>query len=265
MAKNKRIARTKDERRRNRLPRHRPSSSSSHKVRLASPAALKVPPAFDWRDRAAVSAVRSQGSCGACWAHSTVATIESMVAIKTGGRLTEFSVQQLVDCSGEDNKGCAGGDTCAALDWLHKANVTVQRAADYGPSLDHAEVCHAQKDALGVQIRANYTCNNFVSREQAIVQLLAHHGPLIAAVDASTWQHYLGGIIQYHCSNDLNHAVQITGYDMSGDIPFYKVRNTWGPGFGVDGYLHIAIGGNLCGIGEEISAIDVKAVPKEFY
>ncbi len=50
-----------------------------------------------------------------------------------------------------------------------------------------------------------------------------------------------------------------------GDIPFYKVRNTWGPGFGVDGYLHIAIGGNLCGIGEEISAIDVKAVPKEFY
>ncbi len=161
MAKNKRIARTKDGRR-NRLPRHRTSSSSSHKVRLASPAALKVPPAFDWRDRAAVSAVRSQGSCGACWAHSTVATIESMVAIKTGGRhrpLTEFSVQQLVDCSGEDNKGCAGGDTCAALDWLHKANVTVQRAADYGPSLDHAEVCHAQKDALGVQIRANYTCN----------------------------------------------------------------------------------------------------------
>lgn len=58
---------------------------------------------------------------------------------------------------------------------------------------------------------------SFVSREQAIVQLLAHHGPLIAAVDASTWQHYLGGIIQYHCSNDLNHAVQITGYDMSGE------------------------------------------------
>lgn len=118
---------------------------------------IKVPAAFDWRDRSAVSSVRSQGSCGACWAHSTVATIESMVAVKTK-KLTEFSVQQLVDCSGEDNKGCSGGDTCAALDWLYKKNITVERSSQY-PSLDHAEACHAEEGALGVQIQANYTCN----------------------------------------------------------------------------------------------------------
>ena len=57
---------------------------------------------------------------------------------------------------------------------------------------------------------------SFVNKEHKIVELLGKHGPLIAAVDSSTWQHYLGGIIQYHCFNDLNHAVQITGYDLTG-------------------------------------------------
>ena len=49
-----------------------------------------------------------------------------------------------------------------------------------------------------------------------MVGLLANHGPLVVAVDAKSWQHYLGGIIQYHCDNDLNHAVQIVGYDLTG-------------------------------------------------
>ncbi len=37
--------------------------------------------------------------------------------------------------------------------------------------------------------------------------ILAFHGPVTAAVDAVTWQDYLGGIIQYHCRDHTNHAV----------------------------------------------------------
>lgn len=47
---------------------------------------------------------------------------------------------------------------------------------------------------------------------------LAYVGPLIVAVDATTWNHYLGGIIQYHCGIRLNHAVQIVGYDLTGRL-----------------------------------------------
>ena len=46
------------------------------------------------RDKGAVSSVKNQLNCGACWAFSTIATIESMKAIQTGN-LTEFSVQQV--------------------------------------------------------------------------------------------------------------------------------------------------------------------------
>ena len=43
------------------------------------------------------------------------------------------------------------------------------------------------------------------------------HGPLTVGVDATSWQNYQGGIIQYHCDSNLNHAVQVVGYDLSGN------------------------------------------------
>lgn len=49
------------------------------------------------------------------------------------------------------------------------------------------------------------------------MQKLLEWGPLVALVDAISWQDYLGGIIQHHCSHqEPNHAVVITGYDKTG-------------------------------------------------
>lgn len=112
---------------------------------------------LDWKEKGAVSEVRNQGKCGACWAHSTVATVESMLQIRTG-RLTEFSVQQLVDCSGEQNEGCRGGDTCSTLDWMSKNNVKLETATDY-PTQDDAGPCRMDPNKPGVRIQANYTCD----------------------------------------------------------------------------------------------------------
>lgn len=90
--------------------------------------------------------------------------------------------------------------------------------------------------------------------------MLANHGPVIAAINALTWQNYLGGVIQYHCgdsTNLLNHAIQIVGYDLSADIPHYIVRNSWGKDFGDDGYMYISIGNNTCGIANEVIALNI--------
>jgi len=56
------------------------------------------------------------------------------------------------------------------------------------------------------------TCSN----ETEILSLLYTYGPLIAGVDATVWNEYLGGIIQYNCGTIINHAVQIVGYDITG-------------------------------------------------
>lgn len=44
---------------------------------------------------------------------------------------------------------------------------------------------------------------------------------------------------------------------VAGETAFYIVRNTWGKEFGMEGYLHIAVGKNLCGIAEEVSSVRV--------
>lgn len=54
-------------------------------------------------------------------------------------------------------------------------------------------------------------------QEEAMMRQLVENGPLAAIVDAISWQDYLGGIIQHHCSShSANHAVLIIGYDTTG-------------------------------------------------
>ena len=46
---------------------------------------------------------------------------------------------------------------------------------------------------------------------------LVENGPLAVVVDAVSWQDYLGGIIQHHCSSQRsNHAVLVVGYNAAG-------------------------------------------------
>lgn len=54
-------------------------------------------------------------------------------------------------------------------------------------------------------------------------------------------------MIRFNCESELNHAVQLVGYDWTGDVPYYIVRNSWGGDFGLNGYLHVAVGSDLCG------------------
>lgn len=55
--------------------------------------------------------------------------------------------------------------------------------------------------------------------------MLVNWGPLAVTVDAVSWQDYLGGIIQYHCSSGrANHAVLITGFDRTGAFPWTELQ-----------------------------------------
>ena len=97
-----------------------------------------------------MTAVKNQHNCGACWAFSTVQTIESMHAIAKG-ELKELSTQQVrfldfilnelsaqlnihlkvIDCARNGNKGCTGGDTCTALTWMSASNVSLLEEKQY--------------------------------------------------------------------------------------------------------------------------------------
>ena len=75
------------------------------------------------------------------------------------------------------------------------------------------------------------------------MQHLAEVGPLAVSVYASSWGAYSGGVFE-GCSYDsniaLNHAVQLVGYGSDPtDGDYWIVRNSWGPGWGEDGYIRL--------------------------
>ena len=77
-----------------------------------------APCPINWINLGKVTPVQDQGSCGSCWAFSTVSALESAYAVQYG-TLYKFSEQQVVDCSHEGtNAGCGGGLTYDAYDYF---------------------------------------------------------------------------------------------------------------------------------------------------
>uniref|UniRef100_H3ABR0 Cathepsin O n=1 Tax=Latimeria chalumnae TaxID=7897 RepID=H3ABR0_LATCH len=193
--------------------------------------------------------------CGGCWAFSIVGGIETAYAIKWN-RLEELSVQQVIDCAYNSN-GCSGGSPVRALSWLNQTHEKLVKDSEY-PFKAKTGICHYfPKSEFGISIQ-DYFAANFSGIEDVMMEKLMKCGPLTVVVDAVSWQDYLGGIIQHHCSSgEANHAVLITGFDKTGDIPYWIVRNSWGTTWGIDGYVHIKMGENVCAMKDSVVRIAV--------
>ncbi|XP_069903468.1 cathepsin O isoform X4 [Oryctolagus cuniculus] len=211
--------------------RSQPSSSPRYPAEVkTSLLTVPLPLRFDWRDKHVVSQVRNQQMCGGCWAFSVVGAVESTWAIK-GHPLEDLSVQQ--------------------------TQVRLVNDSEY-PFKARSGLCHYFPSShSGLSIKG-YSAYDFSDQEDEMAKSLLIYGPLVVIVDAVSWQDYLGGVIQHHCSSgEANHAVLITGFDKTGSIPYWIVRNSWGSSWGVDGYAHVKMGSNVCGIADSVSAVFV--------
>lgn len=81
----------------------------------------------------------------------------------------------------------------------------------------------------------------------AIKQAVLDHGPVSAAVCVnSAFQKYTGGIFtgSLFCFS-INHVIVLVGWDDS--LGAWRLRNSWGPDWGEDGYMWIAYGKQYVG------------------
>jgi len=74
------------------------------------------PNSVDWRDSGAVTDVRTQGECGACWAVTAVETVESAYFIATGTLYT-LSESEIIVCD-DTCEMCSGGWPQNAFEWV---------------------------------------------------------------------------------------------------------------------------------------------------
>jgi len=224
-----------------------------------------LPDNFDWTEKGVVTAVKNQGMCGSCWAFSTTGNVEGVYAKQTG-ELLELSEQELVDCDQVD-QGCNGGLMDNAFAEIIRIG-GLETEDDYAYDA-HAEQCHFEES------KAKVTINGFLDigqDEDEIAEALMEHGPLAIALNAAWMQFYHGGVshpLSYLCDpSGLDHGVLLVGFGVEEKTnwrhwhprPFWKIKNSWGPNWGEDGYYRIYRGEGVCGVNQYVttSIIDSK-------
>jgi C1A family cysteine protease len=205
-----------------------------------------TPATVDWTTKGAVTAVKNQGQCGSCWSFSTTGSVEGAHFLKTG-KLVSLSEQQLVDCSTSfGNQGCNGGLMDDAFKYIESAG-GLMTEADY-PYTAADGTCKFDKSKVAATI-TNYKDVTPKSESQLMAAVATQ--PISIAVEANqmSWQFYFGGVITFDCGQQLDHGVLLVGYMEKSGKDVWKVKNSWGPSWGSDGYLYIERGSSdLCGV-----------------
>ncbi|CAL9164373.1 oryzain alpha chain-like [Musa acuminata AAA Group] len=213
-----------------------------------------LPDSVDWRAKGAVAAVKNQGSCGSCWAFSTVAAVEGINQIVTG-ELISLSEQELVDCDTAYNQGCNGGLMDYAFDFIVN-NGGIDTEDDYPYRARDGSCDHNRKNAKVVTIDGY---EDVPENDEKALQKAVASQPVSVAIEAGgrEFQFYQSGIFTGRCGTELDHGVAAVGYGTENGTDYWIVRNSWGGDWGEAGYIRMERNVNAstgkCGIAMEAS------------
>lgn len=194
----------------------------------------ELPESVDWRSAGAVAPVKDQGSCGSCWAFSTIAAVEGINQIVTGELIT-LSEQELVDCDRSYNAGCNGGLMDYAFEFIIK-NGGIDSESDYPYKAVDSECSLSGISNKVVTIDGYEDVPMF--NELALKKAVAHQ-PVSVAIEAGgrALQLYQSGVFTGECGTALDHGVAVVGYGTENGADYWIVRNSWGSSWGENGYI----------------------------
>jgi len=198
-----------------------------------------TPNDIDWRNKGAVTDVKNQGGCGACYAFASAVSLEGLRYNKQQ-KLESLSAAQIRDCSGSyGNQGCNGGSMTASFDYTKASGLRTWASYPYSGSQGSC------KGASGSVVKNRAYTN--VQQSSSQLKSAVNRLPVAVGIEASgsAFQMYKTGTISSGCGNKLDHAITIVGY--SGD--HWIVKNSWGAAWGINGYVQIALGDQLSGAG----------------
>ncbi len=227
-----------------------PSPEMLARIPVAQPAApIDLPTSFDWRNYGGVTAVKNQGGCGSCWAFAATGQLESHARIYDE-RILDLSEQAVMSCN-TYGAGCNGG-------WMFAAYEVFM---DYGAV---SELCMPYEAGDGIpciqdqcEPQAKISGYTYIAKNVDLIkQAVYENGPVATAFFAhDNLSAYTGGCYGANYSDPPNHAVLIVGWNdnlCSGEGAWI-IKNSWGEGWGEDGYGYIKYG--VCSIGTNASQI----------
>jgi hypothetical protein len=189
--------------------------------------------------------VLNQGSCGGAWAITAVSLLEAAI-LKTDGIVVDLSEQQLISCN-PYGWGCNGGSW--ANDLLVSPGAALESCFPYVASdvpCDTSCPTPYQAQSWGFVNGEN----NLPSVEE-IKQAIYDYGSVQVGVYVDSYfQVYTAGVFN-NCSKkksiQINHIVTLCGWDDAKGA--WLLKNSWGTGWGENGFMWIVYGCNNVGYG----------------
>ncbi|WP_027368307.1 PKD domain-containing protein [Desulfocurvibacter africanus] len=207
-----------------------------------------LPASFDLRNTGRITAIRDQGSCGACWSFATMASIES--ALMPGESL-DFSEDNLKNNHGFDLGPCAGGNHMMSTAYLARGAGPVLESDDpYETGSTTSQTIAARKwlrNMAYLPARTGSLDNEFL--KQAVMD---HGGVYTSHYTSTSTSHYKSSTAAHYYSGTTpaNHAVVIVGWDdnyPAANFPSpppgngaFIIKNSWGTSFGEKGYFYVS-------------------------
>jgi len=247
--------RTAEERARMKGWRRGPSSFSGVAAALVEDTPAKkapLPEQKDWLHLGTASRIPDQGSCGSCWAVTTVSVLEAHHEIYNGGPPVVFSAQELVSCVANPRKcggkgGCDGATVELGMDYawhrgLSKEAETPYEARDLSckKNMTLVQNDHKGGESFGLTGWQKLPMN----KEEPLMRAVVERGPVGVSVSADGWFQYGGGIFD-KCDRNctVDHAVTLYGYGVdkseSTPVKYWLIRNSWGAAWGDKGFIKV--------------------------
>lgn len=179
--------------------------------------------------------VRDHGSCNACWAFATVASLEKQYFEDTGKQV-DLSPQNLVDCVLE-NFGCNGGHVSAAMFYAsthglmtssHYPYMATRRYCQYDPS-----------KAVRMTISPDNSFDFNVDEASKMTKRGIHPASAVKADGSfrflSSSEEVFDASLTDDCNYAVNHAINI----IDARDGYVTVLNNWGDAWGHRGIKNI--------------------------
>ncbi|PHU20925.1 hypothetical protein BC332_12076 [Capsicum chinense] len=222
---------------------------------------VDIPSSLDWREKGAVTNVKNQGSCGACWSFSATGAMEGINKIATGS-LVSLSEQELIDCDRSYNQGCGGGLMDYSYQFVIK-NGGIDTENDY-PFREREGTCNRNKLQRHVVTIDGYTDIPQFDEDKLLKAVATQPVSVGICGSARAFQSYSKGIFTGPCSTSLDHAVLIVGYGSENGLDYWIIKNSWGTTWGINGYMHMLRNNGdrdgICGI-NKLASYPTKSSP----
>lgn len=208
--------------------------SEKGKAPKYEPKTQELPAYFDWRDAGMVSPIKDQGDCGSCWAFGSVAALESLWMIEKG--LSSDDSEQFVVSYNLSNYGCDGGIMNRVYNFLEKQGTVTEDCMPYRENDKKLPFpCQEWKEEIG-----GISAWSWVEQNVDAIKAAVYENPIPAAFNVyEDFFYYTGGVYNYVDGDYAGgHAILIIGWD--DNEPCFIVKNSWGEGWGENGYFRIA-------------------------